>query len=46
MGGRGTWAWINESADRFAAADQGTGNAEVFSSVELVDWMLGFSKGK
>ena len=20
MGGKGTWAWINESADRFAAA--------------------------
>ena len=104
MGGRGTWAWINESADRFAAASpNGSGigdsgdaqrlvdlpiwgmvggadkpetvagikrmverlreagnrqvrytefpdanhaaaNAAVFSSVELVDWMLGFSK--
>ncbi len=103
MGGWGTWAWINESPDRFAAAapcgfpadetgdpallvnlpiwgmaggDDGTrtagvkrmverlraagngkvkhtefaganhseGNAAVFSSVELVDWMLGFSK--
>lgn len=106
MGGRGTWTWINESADRFAAASpNGSGigdsgnaqalvrlpiwgmvggadkpetiagikrmverlreagnkqvkytefpdanhaaaNAAVFSSVELVDWMLGFSKGK
>jgi len=106
MGGQGTWAWINESADRFAAAapcgfsggsdtddvkklvklpnwamaggddgerpagvkkmverlraagnvnvkhtelegaDHRAGNAAVFSSVELVDWMLGFSKGK
>jgi predicted peptidase len=105
MGGRGTWAWINESSDRFAAAapcgfsagdtgdlerlvylpiwgmaggDDGNratgikkmverlraagntnvkhtefaganhagGNAAVFSSVELVDWMLGFSRGK
>jgi|GEM_PF-549363 len=105
MGGRGTWTWINESADRFAAASpNGSGigdsgdaqgltrlpiwgmvggadkpetiagikrmverlreagnkqvkytefpgashsaaNAAVFSSVELVDWMLGFSKG-
>jgi predicted peptidase len=104
MGGRGTWAWINESSDRFAAAapsgfsagetgnaerlvnlpiwgmaggddgDRATGikkmverlrdagnkhvkhtefpgashaegNAAVFSSVELVDWMLGFSRG-
>jgi predicted peptidase len=106
MGGYGTWAWINESADRFAAAspsgisigdsgdvaslvnlpiwgmvgggdkkdrvagikrmverlraagnkhvkytefpgaDHAAGNAAVFSSVELVDWMLGFSKGE
>ena len=104
MGGRGTWAWSNESADRFAAAapcgfnpadtgdvkklvklpiwamaggDDGknttgvrkmverlraAGNVNVkhtefegmdhragtavFSSVELVEWMLGFSKGK
>ena len=105
MGGWGTWAWINESPDRFAAAapcgfsagdsgdmerlaslpiwgmaggDDGNrttgikkmvdrlraagntnvkhsefaganhaeGNAAVFSSVELVDWMLGFPKGK
>ena len=105
MGGWGTWAWINESSDRFAAAapcgfsagdtgdlerlvylpiwgmaggDDGNrttgikkmverlraagntnvkhtefaganhagGNAAVFSSVELVDWMLGFSRGK
>jgi len=104
MGGRGTWAWINESADRFAAAapcgfnpadtgdvkklvklpiwamaggadgDRTTGvrkmverlraagnvnvkhtefegadhraGTAVFSSVELVEWMLGFSKGK
>ncbi len=105
MGGKGTWVWINESADRFAAAapcgftiggssgdvkklaklpiwgmaggddgknttgvrkmverlkaagnvnvkhtefegaDHSAGTA-VFSSVELVDWMLGFSKGK
>lgn len=104
MGGRGTWAWINESSGRFAAAapsgfsagdtgnperlvnlpiwgmaggddgDRATGikkmverlrdvgnkhvkhtefpgashaegNAAVFSSVELVDWMLGFSRG-
>ena len=104
MGGRGTWAWINESADRFAAAspngsgigdsgdvqglvdlpiwgmvggadkpetvsgikrmvervrqvgnmhvkytefpgaDHATANASVFSSVELVEWMLGFSQ--
>ena len=104
MGGKGTWAWINESADRFAAAspngfsasDSGdaeglarlpiwgmvggadkpetiagvkgmverlreagnqqvkytefpgashsAANAAVFSSVELVDWMLGYSK--
>jgi predicted peptidase len=102
MGGWGTWAWINDSPDRFAAAapcgfsagdtgdverlvnlpiwgmaggDDGNrtvginkmverlraagnmnvkhtefpganhagGNAAVFSSVELVDWMLGFS---
>jgi len=104
MGGKGTWVWINESADRFAAAapcgagggdtvdvkklaklpiwgmaggDDGknttgvrkmverlraAGNVNVkhtefegadhragtavFSSVELVEWMLGFSKGK
>lgn len=105
MGGRGTWAWINESSDRFAAAapcgfsagetgdaerlvnlpiwgmaggDDGEratgirkmverlraagnknvkhtefpganhaqGNAAVFSSVELVDWMLQFSRAK
>ena len=105
MGGWGTWSWINESSDRFAAAapcgfpagetgDAGrlvklpiwgmaggadgarTGgvkkmvdrlkaagnvnvkhtefaganhseaNAAVFSSVELVDWMLGFSRGE
>lgn len=104
MGGRGTWAWINESADRFAAAapcgfnpadtgdvkklvklpiwamaggadgDRTTGvrkmverlraagnvnvkhtefegadhraGLAVFSSVELVEWMLRFSKGK
>ncbi len=105
MGGWGTWAWINESPDCFAAAapcgfsagdtgdmeplvnlpiwgmvggddkkDRTTGikqmverlraagnkhvkhtefpganhaggNAAVFSSVELVDWMLGFSRG-
>lgn len=103
MGGRGTWDWINESPDRFAAAapcgfspgdtgdaerlvhlpiwgmaggddgDRATGiqkmverlraagnkhvkhtefpganhaegNAAVFSSVEWVDWMLGFSR--
>ena len=103
MGGRGTWAWINESSDRFAAAapcgfsagntgnakrlvnlpiwgmaggddgDRATGirkmverlraagnkdvrhtefpgakhaqgNAAVFSSIELVDWMLQFSR--
>ncbi|NJB35096.1 prolyl oligopeptidase family serine peptidase [Croceivirga sp. JEA036] len=103
MGGRGTWAWINESSNRFAAAapcgfsagdkgdakrlvnlpiwgmaggddgDRATGikmmverlraagnkhvrhtefpganhaqgNAAVFSSVELVDWMLQFSR--
>ena len=106
MGGWGTWAWINESSDRFAAAapcgfsagdtgdvehlvnlpiwgmvggddkkdrttgikkmverlraagnkhvkhtefpgaNHAEGNAAVFSSVELVDWMLGFSRGK
>jgi hypothetical protein len=106
MGGWGTWAWINESADRFAAAapsgfsagdtgdverllnlpiwamvggddkrdrvrgikqmverlrasgnkqvkhtvfagaDHAAGNAAVFSSMELVDWMLGFSRGE
>lgn len=106
MGGYGTWAWINESADRFAAAspsgipigdsgdvaslvnlpiwgmvgggdkkdrvagikrmverlrvagnkqvkytefpgaDHAAANAAVFSSVELVDWMLGFSRGQ
>ena len=105
MGGRGTWAWIKESADRFAAAapcgagggdtfdvkklaklpiwamaggadgdrttgvrkmverlraagnvnvkhtelegaDHRAGGLAVFSSVELVEWMLGFSKGK
>ena len=105
MGGKGTWVWINESADRFAAAapcgftiggssgdvkklaklpiwgmaggddgknttgvrkmverlkaagnvnvkhtefegaDHSAGTA-VFSSVELVEWMLGFSKGE
>ena len=104
MGGSGTWAWINESSDRFAAAapcgfsagdngdverlvnlpiwgmvgggdkkdrvagikkmverlraagnkhvkhtdfpgaDHAAANAAVFSSVELVDWMLGFSR--
>lgn len=103
MGGGGTWVWINESPERFAAAgpagfspgdtgdptrlvklpiwgmaggddgDNATGiremvealraagnpnvkhtefpganhsqgNAAVFSSVELVDWMLGFSR--
>jgi predicted peptidase len=103
MGGRGTWAWINESADRFAAAapcgfsaadtgdveklvklpiwamaggadgdrttgvrkmverlraagnvnvkhteieggDHRAGGAAVFSSVELVEWMLGFKR--
>ena len=103
MGGWGTWAWINESSDRFAAAapcgfqagntgdverlvnlpiwgmaggddknrttgikkmverlraagnkhvrhtefpgaNHAEGNAAVFSSVELVDWMLGFSR--
>jgi predicted peptidase len=106
MGAYGTWVWINESADRFAAAspsgipigdsgdverlvnlpiwgmvgggdkkdrvagikrmverlraagnkqvkytefpgaDHAAGNAAVFSSVELVDWMLGFSRKK
>ena len=105
MGGKGTWVWINESADRFAAAapggaggsdiddvkklaklpiwamaggddgdrttgvkkmverlraagnvnvkhtefegaDHRAGGRAVFSSVELVDWMLGFSRGK
>ena len=106
MGGNGTWDWINESPERFAAAspsgipigDSGDvdhlvnlpiwgmvggadkkdrvagikrmverlkeagnkqvkytefpganhaeANAAVFSSVELVDWMLGFSRGK
>ena len=105
MGGRGTWAWINESADRFAAAapcgfnpadtgdvkklvklpiwamaggadgdrttgvkkmverlraagnvnvkhtefegaDHSAGGLAVFSSVELVEWMLRFSKGE
>ncbi len=105
MGGWGTWIWINESPDRFAAAapcgfpadetgdakrlvklpiwgmageadgerttgvkrmverlraagnvnvkhsefpeaNHGEANAAVFSSVELVDWMLGFSKDK
>jgi predicted peptidase len=106
MGAYGTWAWINESPERFAAAspsgigigdhgdvkrlvdlpiwgmvggadkkdrvagikrmverlreagnkqvkytefpeaDHATANAAVFSSVELVDWMLGFSKGE
>lgn len=105
MGGMGTWVWINESPERFAAAapagfspgdsgdasrlvkmpvwgmaggadgDRATGiskmvedlraagnrnvkhtefdganhrqaNVAVFSSVELVDWMLGFSRKK
>ena len=105
MGGWGTWVWINESSNRFAAAapcgfsagdigdvdrlvnlpvwgmaggDDGArtsgirkmverlkaagnkqvkhtefpganhteGNAAVFCSVELVDWMLGFSRGR
>ena len=105
MGGKGTWVWINESADRFAAAapcgagggdtddvkklaklpiwaiaggddgdrttgvrkmverlraagnvnvkhteieggDHRAGGLAFFSSVELVDWMLGFSKGE
>ncbi|MEO2016611.1 MAG: prolyl oligopeptidase family serine peptidase [Fuerstiella sp.] len=106
MGGYGTWAWINESADRFAAAspsgipigdsgdvaslvdlpiwgmvgggdkkdrvagikrmverlraagnkhvkytefpgaDHAAGNAAVFSSVDLVNWMLGFSRAE
>jgi len=105
MGGKGTWVWINQSADRFAAAapcgfnppdtgdvkklvklpiwamaggadgdrttgvrkmverlraagnvnvkhtefegaDHRAGGLAVFSSVELVEWMLGFSKGK
>jgi len=103
MGGKGTWVWINESADRFAAAapcgaggsdiddvkklaklpiwamaggddgdrttgvkkkverlraagnvnvkhtefegaDHAAGGTAVFSSVELVDWMLGFKR--
>jgi len=104
MGGKGTWVWINESADRFAAAapcgfsggsdtddvkklaklpiwgmaggddgdrttgvkkmverlkaagnvnvkhteieggDHRAGGLAVFSSVELVDWMLGFKR--
>lgn len=104
MGGKGTWDWINESTERFAAAspngfrigdsggvqrlvglpiwgmvggadkldtvagikrmverlreagnkqvkytefpgaDHATANAAVFSSVELVDWMLGFGQ--
>ena len=105
VGGRGTWAWINESADRFAAAapcgfnpadtgdvkklvklpiwtmaggadgdrttgvrkmverlraagnvnvkhtefegaDHRAGGRAVFSTVELVEWMLRFSKGE
>ncbi len=105
MGGVGTWNWINESPERFAAAapcgcpvdetgdparlvnlpiwgmaggDDGPrtagikemvkrlltagnpnvkhtefpgashsqGNAAVFSSIELVDWMLGFARGE
>jgi hypothetical protein len=106
MGGYGTWAWINQSADRFAAAapcgfsagdtgdverlvnlpiwamvggddkkdrvkgikqmverlnasgnkhvkhtefagaDHAAANAAVFSSVDLVNWMLGFSRGE
>jgi hypothetical protein len=29
----------------FAGADHAEGNAALFSLVELVDWMLGFSKG-
>jgi len=103
MGGKGTWVWINESADRFAAAapggagggdiddvkklaklpiwaiaggddgdrttgvrkmverlkaagnvnvkhteieggDHGAGGLAFFSSVELVEWMLGFKR--
>ncbi len=30
----------------FPEADHATANAAVFSSIELVDWMLGFSKGE
>lgn len=34
------------SPSEFSGAGHAQGNAAVFSSVELVDWMLGFSKGK
>ncbi|MEC7906757.1 MAG: hypothetical protein VYC82_05995 [Verrucomicrobiota bacterium] len=30
----------------FPGANHAAANAAVFSSVELVDWMLGFSKGE
>jgi predicted peptidase len=35
----------NVKHTEFAGANHSEGNAAVFSSVELVDWMLGFSRG-
>jgi hypothetical protein len=36
---------VNVKHTEFEGADHSAGTA-VFSSVELVEWMLGFSKGK
>ena len=35
---------VNVKHTEFEGADHRAGNAAVFSSVELVDWMLGFKR--
>ena len=37
---------VNVKYTEFAGANHSEANAAVFSSVELVDWMLGFSRGE
>ena len=37
---------VNVKHTEFAGANHREANAAVFSSVELVDWMLGFSRGE
>jgi len=38
--------WRCRGELKLIAFGQTEGNAAVFSSVELVDWMLGFSRGR
>jgi len=37
---------VNVKHTEFEGTDHRAGGRAVFSTVELVDWMLGFSKGK